>query len=111
VKGYAIVEVEPTPDGTGRLSGVRFMPLPTRPMVVLTLAATGLGRPALEEQLRSRLQELDPAAIVAIEPHGPLTTDLTAVLSASSLRALAPATMNVDVRWPRNPGTFRVSQR
>jgi exonuclease SbcD len=111
VKGYAVVELRPTTDGTGRLSGVRFLPLPTRPMVVLTLATTGLGRPALEEQLRSRLQELDPAAIVAIEPRGPLTADLTAVLSASSLRALAPATMNVEVRWPRNPAALRVSHR
>jgi exonuclease SbcD len=111
VKGYAIVELRPTGDGTGRLSGVRFIPLPTRPMVVLTIAANGLGRSALEEQLRSRLRELDPAAIVAIEPRGPLTTDLTAVLSASSLRALAPTTMNVEVRWPRNPAAFRVSHR
>jgi DNA repair exonuclease SbcCD nuclease subunit len=101
VKGYAIVELQPTPDGIGRLESVRFIPLPTRPMAVLSVDLAGLTRPALEVWLSTRLQELDPAAVVAIGLQGALTADLAAALSASSLRALAPATMNVEVRWPR----------
>lgn len=101
VKGYAIVELRPTADGTGRLETVRFVPLPTRPMVLLTIATAGLTRPALETWLRMRLQEIDPAAVVAIRLQGALTSDVAEALSATSLRALAPPTMNVEVRWPR----------
>jgi DNA repair exonuclease SbcCD nuclease subunit len=101
IKGYAVIDLQPTADEIGRLESVRFVPLPTRLMVILSVATAALTRIALQSWLHSRLQELDPAAVVAIEPHGSLTAELAAVLSASSLRDLAPPTMNVEVRWPR----------
>ncbi len=100
-KGYAIVELQPTADGRGCLQGVRVVPLPTRPMAVLTVTTSRLTRPALEAWLRSRLKDMDPSTVVAIGLQGPLTAELAAALSASSLRELAPPTMNVEIRWPR----------
>ena len=103
VKGYAMLELQPTSDGAGHLHSLQFIPLPTRPMIVLSIDLTGLTRPALEVLLHARLRELDPAAVVAIELRGTLTAGLAAALGAGPLRALAPPTMNVEVRWPRDP--------
>jgi DNA repair exonuclease SbcCD nuclease subunit len=108
-KGYAIVELQPTSDGPGRLEGVSVIPLPARPMVVLTVETVGLTRPAVESRLRAQLHSLDPTAVVAIRLQGTPTADVTSALSASSLRALAPPTMNVEVRWPRDTAAFSKS--
>jgi len=101
-KGYATVELRATADGIGRLERVQFVPLPARPMAIVTVPAAELSRRALEEWLRARLQALDPSAVVAIELERDLTSDAAEALSAGSLRALAPPTMNVEVHWPRD---------
>lgn len=101
VKGYAMVKLQPTANGTGRLESVHFVPLPARPMVSLTLRADGLSRAGLQEWLYTQLRTLDPAAVVGIRLEGALTADLASALSARNLRTLAPPTMNVEVHWPR----------
>jgi DNA repair exonuclease SbcCD nuclease subunit len=100
-KGYAVLELAPTSDGRGRLLAVRFVSLPTRPMVVLTAPIADLSRDELQAVLGNRLMNLDPCSIVSIDVSGELTPPLAEVLTASALRALAPPTMNVTIRWPR----------
>jgi DNA repair exonuclease SbcCD nuclease subunit len=81
-KGYVRLEVVPGADG-GRLARWEFVPLPTRPMVVLDVPSRAL--------LARRLAALDPHAVVRVVCPDPPP-------SAAQLRALAPPTMNVDVR-------------
>jgi DNA repair exonuclease SbcCD nuclease subunit len=80
-KGYLVLDVEPGTGG-GRLARWEFVPLPARPMVVLSLASRG--------ELRRRLATLDPHAVVRLHLDD-------APLPAARLRALAPPTMNIDV--------------
>jgi DNA repair exonuclease SbcCD nuclease subunit len=81
-KGYLRLRLDR--DG---LADWRFVPLPTRPMEVVEWR----GDPS---DLRSRLAQLSPHAVVRIDSRGhPPTT--------AQVRALAPPTMNVSVRAPR----------
>jgi len=80
-KGYLRVQL--ARDG---LAGWTFVPLPTRPMAVVEWRGD-------ESELRTRLRQLSPHAVVRIDGRGRPP-------STARLRALAPATMNVSVRAP-----------
>lgn len=89
-KGYLTLAIEPN----GHLRGWRFHELPSRPMIRLELGAhTTLQR------LRQRLRDLPPDAVVRLEARGAIPE----ALSAASVRALTPDTMNVSLslRAPR----------
>lgn len=70
-------------------------------MVLLEVDVNGLGPSALTTLLSAELGALDPEAIVKLKPRGTPREEATDVLSAASLRALAPVTMNVDLSLPR----------
>jgi DNA repair exonuclease SbcCD nuclease subunit len=88
LKGYLIIEITPT----GSIANWSFKHLPARPMIKLTLPPNFTA-----QILQSKLNSLDPNAIVRLEPQGRLSPKSTRILSAQSLRTLAPSTMNVDV--------------
>ncbi|HUJ27087.1 MAG TPA: metallophosphoesterase [Myxococcales bacterium] len=79
-KGFLIVTL-----GGGGVESCRFVPLPARPMVDLTVASVS--------ELRSRLLALPPDAIVRVREGPPV--------SAAELRELAPPSMNVELVYER----------
>jgi exonuclease SbcD len=94
-KSYAILELEPSVEG-GRVTALRRVPLPARPMVRLDLEA-GCDP---ERWLRARLSALPPDAVV----HVRAPIDAARSLTAERLRRIAPATMNIEVE-----GDFRAA--
>lgn len=96
VKGYLLLDLGPA-SGGGRLLRWTFVRLPARPMVVLGIDVTGRSRERLAASLRGRLAALDPHAVVRWDVEGTPVPGADGVLSARSLRRLAPPTMNVEV--------------
>jgi exonuclease SbcD len=94
-KGYVIVQFEQM----GNQYEITFMPLPTRPMVMIELEAGHWRRGDVEGWLQERLSELDPEAIVQIKPLGSVSEELLQILNASNLRSLAPPSMNVSLAF------------
>ena len=88
-KGYLTLAVR----HDGRLQGWRFHELPARPMAQVRLAARELARDDLDVWLRARLASLPPDAVVQLRVEG----EVPKALGAASLRALAPATMNISL--------------
>jgi exonuclease SbcD len=103
-KHYVILEVAPGATPGGRLVDVKFVPLPTRPMLQIDLPVQGMDAVQLERAIRKRLASLDPNAVVRIRPQGSLSQDAQKVLQAASLRKLAPTSMDVSIPWKINSG-------
>jgi exonuclease SbcD len=76
----------------------RFIPLPTRPMYSAEINAQGVFAGALARDVRRIVSGFPHDAVLRLRVHGRLREDAMAVLSAAGMRALAPATMNVDVQ-------------
>lgn len=83
-------------------AGVRvdwsFHTLPARPLVRHTLSVAAYAEADLERELRVIIADLPADAVLTIRVEGTITQDAARVFSAARLRALAPATMNIDVR-------------
>lgn len=95
-KGYLILEIQP---GLG-IENWQFHILPARPMTQLELHANGIEAAALKTWLKKALAPLSLDSVVKISIHGRLPNDSLEVLSAESLRALTPPTMNLTVTLP-----------
>jgi len=106
-KGCLRLELEPDGTGCGRVRRVAFRALPTRPMVQIELCSSQLEGPGLRSALGDLLARQHPDAVVRLKLVGRLPLGSDAVLRAAALRALAPATLNVSVRWTGDP-TFRI---
>jgi len=103
-KGYMIVEVV-REDGAARVDW-RFRTLPARPLVRHTLSVNAVAEADLEVRLRSLIAEAPADAVLTIRVEGTITDGAARFLSASFLRSLAPATMNVELRpaaWEAEP--------
>lgn len=105
-KGYVVAEFAPTASGRGELLNAAFVPLPARPMDSFVLQADAFSADALRAHLRHRLAELHSDAVVRIQLQGNLSPEVQQVLSAASLRSLAPTGMNVTVSYPREMRSF-----
>lgn len=97
-KGYLKVALGAREDGKGLIRRWQFQPLPTRPMIQLRIRAAGLTAIQLYSRLRRDLGSLPPDSIVQIRIPDKLTEEILPVLSAASLRELAPPSMNVSLR-------------
>lgn len=102
-KGYCILEFLVQQKPGSRLERIDFYPLPARPMVTLEIQPDGTAAAELREQLRPRLAELDPEAVVRIRLLDEPSEAAWKAFSAASLRELAPPTMNVTIAG----GSFR----
>jgi DNA repair exonuclease SbcCD nuclease subunit len=98
-KGSLLVEVAPGRDG-GRLVRWTFVRLPARPMVEVSLDVSGMRAEHLARHVRRRLGDLPADAVVRLRIEGRFVPGAARALSAASLRALAPGTMNVDAPRP-----------
>lgn len=97
-KGYVILQFDHSAM-VGNQVEIAFVPLPTRPMVMIKLDAGRWSAGDVEGWLQERLSELDPEAIVQIKPLGSFSEDVLQVLNASNLRSLAPPSMNVSLAF------------
>jgi DNA repair exonuclease SbcCD nuclease subunit len=98
-KHFVIASFAPTEDGRGELVRATFVPLPSRPMESVSVEPSALSSQALITQLRNQLRAMDGDAVVRIQVRGPVSTEASRILSAPSIRSLAPASMNVTVSY------------
>jgi DNA repair exonuclease SbcCD nuclease subunit len=73
-----------------------FHDLPTRPMIQLDVTAARMGPAAMCDWIEATLAELPLDSVVKIRVYGKIHEDVRSVLTAGSLRTLAPATQNVS---------------
>jgi DNA repair exonuclease SbcCD nuclease subunit len=106
VKGYLIVQLETGEEG-GRVAEWCHHPLPTRPMEVVTVDASGRDRRRLRAAIREKLADLDPAAVVQLRVEGPVTPEARPALGAVAIRETAPATMIVQLQERADPELTR----
>jgi DNA repair exonuclease SbcCD nuclease subunit len=96
-KGTVLLEVGAQgPRREGRLRW-RFRELPTRPMVVARVRADGTSASELCARVRAAVGQAPGDAVLRLHILGGVQDRARPALAASTLRALAPPTMNVDV--------------
>jgi len=95
-KGYLIIELAP---GGGIRH--RFMPLPARPMIDLTVDGSAATLEEVRAQLIRQIAALDAEAIVRLRPAASIPAALLSALSERWLRSVAPSTMNISWGIPR----------
>lgn len=102
-KGYITMEIHRSGAGRTQLHTLTFHELPTRPMISLEYACARHG--SFRSWLRQELESLPRDSIVKIRIHGAVDRQLQKVITAASLRSLAPDTMNVQItldhQWVR----------
>ena len=98
-KGFALLRFRGGRDG-GRLVARRFVPLRARPMHVVEVDVAGRHASDIEGALRRRFAAIEPDAVVRVVAVGTPDPSAARALSAPVLRALAPATMNVELARP-----------
>lgn len=94
VKGYMVLEVP----ADGGLATWEFRELPARPMIVRELAHDGMEVGALEEALAAVVASVPADAVLTIRITGLQDAADVRLPPAARLRALAPETMNVEIR-------------
>ncbi len=97
-KGFVTLDLEPDPEVGGRLRGWTFHELPSRPMAVVAVDATGLGGAALSRRLAALLTDQPAGAAVQLRIGGTLGSGGAEALRVASLRRLHPPGMIVSVR-------------
>lgn len=95
-KGFLLLDLEPGGSG-GRLVRWRFRELPTRPMILTDVGATGRPAGGLEHEVRAAVERAPRDAVLRIRVHGPVGVHERSVLSAAAMRMLAPPEMNVEI--------------
>lgn len=93
-KGFMLVRLALHSESTEILW--EFRPLPARPMLRVEIVATDDAE-RLFVAVRDAIGGAPEDAVLTLRVHGELNESQWNVLSAKSLRALAPSTMNVDV--------------
>ena len=95
-KGFMVLELQCNDDGV-RVDWT-FHKLPARPLVRHELELDGLDAEQVEFSLRTIVANAPVDAVVSVRVSGAMTESVSKVLSAGFLRALTPATMNLDLR-------------
>lgn len=98
-KGYLVLEFEADRRNGGRLVGSDFHELPARPMVVVSVNATGLTPERLEERIRRGIDGHPDDAVVSLRIDGSIAPGGEEILRAANLCRLHPATMTVTLRF------------
>lgn len=74
-----------------------FRPLPARPMLREDVCVSGMDARSLETTLRTIIAAAPRDAVLTVRVSGVLTDEHWQTLSAARIRALVPATMNVEI--------------
>ncbi|MEA3438947.1 MAG: metallophosphoesterase [Chloroflexota bacterium] len=102
-KQYAIIELGGAADIRAALRDIRFVTLPTRPMVNLILNLEAIDVDHLLGTLQKELSALDPDSVVRIQVVGETNRQIERRLTAPTLRSLAPESMNVTLAYRTKP--------
>jgi DNA repair exonuclease SbcCD nuclease subunit len=94
-KGFLTLDFQRTGPGGCRLERWIFHDLPARPMRVLELHASHLHSHELKAWIIHHFEKLPEDSVVKLKIHGKVSPEAGAILSAPSLRSLAPPSMNV----------------
>ena len=100
-KGYLTLDIETQGSRAGRLAQWKFHELYARPMVQLEVHPEMMNAAELEAWIKNSLAELPPDSIVKLKIHGVITDETMQVLSAPTLRSLAPHSMNISAAFPK----------
>jgi exonuclease SbcD len=100
-KGYMIVELSRERERVNVSWQVHS--LPARPLVRHDLQLDGLAATQVESAIRLLVASAPADAVISVRVTGAVTRDVARVLSANFLRALTPATMNLDLRLADGP--------
>jgi len=97
-KGFLLLEVET--GGAYNKPALRweFLELPARPMENVRISASGRSAQQIRCFIRKAVTELDPNSVVKLHIEGDIADRARSVLSAESLRSLAPPQMNIIIR-------------
>lgn len=95
-KGFMIVEL--ACDESGVRVNWRFRALPARPLVRHDVRLDAIGDDQLEPMIRSLVTAAPADAVLTIRVSGAFTERASRVFSAAYLRALAPPSMNIELR-------------
>ena len=100
-KGYLIIKL--AAEGGIRH---RFVRLPARPMIDLTVGASAASIEEARAQLIQQIGAVDAEAIVRVRPAAPLPAALISAMSDRWLRSVAPPTMNIgwSIARPQTAG-------
>lgn len=96
-KGFLLLEIHPGQPSGRRLGSIEFQQLPARPMVTLEIQPDGQTAEQLRQWLKDQIKVLDPEVVLRIRLPERIPESHWPVLSAASLRALAPETMNISI--------------
>ncbi len=110
-KGYLILEFGDEIMKGGALRNWQFQELPARPMIQLNLHASGMTNADLRAWIGTRLAAIPEDGIVKLKIHDTVSHQAMEVLSAPALRALAPATMNIDAVFVENRKLLAMKNR
>jgi DNA repair exonuclease SbcCD nuclease subunit len=95
-KGFMVVRLRV--DESAPTLRWEFRPLPARPMLREDVSVSGVTAHCLESMLRSIIAAAPRDAVLTLRVTGALTDEHWHVLSAARMRALVPATMNVEIK-------------
>jgi len=96
-KGFLIIEIGIGEKSQGIVKSWEFRNLPARPMIQIEIQAAGLDKNELETRLKLAFQSLPEDSVVGLKVNGMIRESAMPSLSATSVRSLAPSTMNVSV--------------
>ena len=83
-------------EGKNLVQNVEVHPLPARPMVKVTVPVEDFSPDQVLLHVHSKLTLLKPDAVVRVELIGPRAEQVQRSISAASLRAAAPGSMNIS---------------
>ncbi|MFC2165816.1 exonuclease SbcCD subunit D [Acidobacteriota bacterium] len=105
-KGYLRLDIQSPNSGENPVLHWKFQELPSRQMINIQVSAKNLSPDELRDRIEKTLTECDPNGIVRIHIQGPVNEDALSVLTASSLRTIAPQEMNVSLRFEDKPYSY-----
>ncbi len=100
-KHYVNLYFNQTP-GKMTLDTISFVPLPSRPMVILKANERFRDRSQFESWLKSALANLDPDSVVRLDLQTDQSDGALTATPAARIRELAPPSMNVTLRFHDN---------
>ena len=86
-------------DGNPELKKITFVPLPSRPRVILKLEDGFKSATMFELWLQKTLANLDPDSVVRIDLEEVQSEATLKIMTAAKIRDLAPSSMNVTLRY------------
>ncbi|MBN1551876.1 DNA repair exonuclease [bacterium] len=95
-KGFVILEANTDTSNEKLRITWKFERLPDRPMCLIEIWDRGQDMGRLQEELRCKINGLNPETIVRIKFRGGWKQLADQNISVNSLRELAPSTMNID---------------